>query len=44
LQNQIGDMLGINDKLDDIANQAADAQAAAQNKSGTGNQPPKGRS
>jgi len=44
LQNQIADMLGINDKLDDIANQAADAQAAAQNKSGTGNQPPNGRS
>jgi hypothetical protein len=37
-------MLGINDKLDDIANQAAAAQAAAQSKSGNGNQPPNGRS
>jgi hypothetical protein len=44
LQNQIADMLGINDKLDDIANQAAAAQAAAQSKSGNGNQPPNGRS
>jgi hypothetical protein len=44
LQNQIGDMLGINDKLDEIANQAADAQAAAQGKAGTVNQPPNGRS
>ena len=44
LQNQISDMLGINDKSDDIANQAADAQAAAQSKSGTSNQPPNGRS
>ena len=44
LQNQISDMLGINDKLDDIANQAAAAQAAAQSKSGNGNQPPNGRS
>jgi chemotaxis protein histidine kinase CheA len=44
LTDQIADMLGINDKLDDIANQAADAQAAAQSKSGTSNQPPNGRS
>ncbi len=44
LQNQIADMLGINDKIDDIANQAADAQAAAQGKAGTVNQPPNGRS
>ena len=44
LTDQIADMLGINDKLDDIANQAADAQAAAQSKSGTSNQRPNGRS
>ena len=44
LQNQIADMLGINDKIDDIANQAADAQATAQGKAGTVNQPPNGRS
>ena len=44
LTDQIADMLGINDKLDDIANQAAAAQAAAQSKSGNGNQPPNGRS
>jgi hypothetical protein len=44
LQNQISDMLGINDKLDDIANQAADAQAAAKSKSRTINQPPNRRS
>ena len=37
-------MLGINDKIDDIANQAADAQATAQGKAGTVNQPPNGRS
>lgn len=44
LQNQISDMLGINDKLDDISQQAASAQAAAQGKQGTSNQPPNGKS